>query len=485
MTLIAGLQIVLMLVSLVRAKALAILLSPAGFGVAATIDQLIIALVQLGAIGLPFASLKYMSEAHSDGTDKFWSVFLAFGKAILCLGIVTSVVVSLVMVIWPAIFGAELAAYRAYIQIAALSIPTTILTIFAANALAAAQNSVWAATTNLVVALSLGIGAIAGVVVGGLSGLYIGTAVVGFCGTALGLALLIQNRGWRWITQRREDAKLSAAVRHFPTSAGFYATSVFAALGLTFVRYTVFKDMGERSAGLFQSSISIALTTGAVLVSISNLYLIPLLNRKSHPLEKMTTCNDFTSNMTLVLIAFSLPIACFPKTVLSILYTREFMSAADVLYIFLVWQCVTQFTYVYQHLLIGFNDVLWVPLLAGAGFGSAALFTWLLVPWMGLVGAPIGLCLGMAAYAFGIILRLKIGFGVAISLGTFLRFLWTLIATISGGLLFVQGSEMTFSGISARVLFCIAYLIATWVIFLPNGGRTWSSLVKRFAGEQA
>lgn len=481
---IAALQVLMTLVALGRAKVLAILLSPSGFGVAATIDQLIMTVVQLGALGMPFASLKYMALAHSEGQAQFQRVATGFSQAILGVGLLSALVLLLILQLRPEWIGRELTPYLSYLKLAALCVPAAMLAILAANTLAAAQRPVGAAMMNFAVAFSLAVGAVIGVSIDGLSGLYAGTAIAGLLSTAGAALFLYRDVGVRWVAGRRGEGGIVAALRHFPASAGFYLTMVFAAGSMFLVRYLVLAHLGEASAGFMQSGMSIALTAGAVLTPLINLYLIPRLSRKAPPSDKVAACERFMLGLLPFMIVAIIPIVCFPKTIIQILYTDQFTPAAYILFSFVLWQCLAQISYIYLQLLIGMDDLVWVPLLALVGFGGSALLTELLLPRLGLIGAPAAMSLGMAIYAAAILARLKWKHGISVAARVHSRAAWLVAVAISGGVLFMQGTEFSLAGFGARGLFAVACLSLTWLFFVRGDGSTMA-LIKRFTGRRA
>ena len=78
---IGAIQVVIMLVALVRAKVLSVLLGPAGYGVASTIDQTVLSTMQLAHLSLPFTAMKFMARRHSDGHDAFERTYATFFRA--------------------------------------------------------------------------------------------------------------------------------------------------------------------------------------------------------------------------------------------------------------------------------------------------------------------------------------------------------------------------------------------------------------------
>jgi O-antigen/teichoic acid export membrane protein len=481
---IAALQVLMTLVALGRAKALAILLSPAGFGVAATIDQLIMTVVQLGALGMPFASLKYMALAHSEGQAQFQRVAAGFAKAILGAGLLSTLILLLILQFRPDWIGRELAPYLSYLKLAALCVPAAMLAILAANTLAAAQRPVGAAVMNFAVAFALAVGAVIGVILDGLNGLYAGIAIAGLLSTIGAALFLFRDVGVRWVMGRRGEAGVAEALRHFPASAGFYLTMVLSAGSMFLIRYLVLAHLGEAPAGFFQSGMSIALTAGAILTPLINLYLIPILSRKAPTADKVAACERFMLGLLPVLILAIIPILCFPQTIIRILYTDQFTPAAYILFSFVLWQCLTQIAYICLQLLIGLDDLFSVPVLALIGFGGSALLAELLLPRMGLIGAPAAMALGMAIYAVAILARLKWKHGVSLTSQIHGRVAWMMTVTLAGGFLFMRGAEFSLPGFGARALFAIACLVLTWLLFLRNDTATLA-LVRRFTGRRA
>ncbi|PYJ53124.1 MAG: hypothetical protein DME82_14795, partial [Verrucomicrobia bacterium] len=68
---IGFLQAVTILISAVRTKVFAVLLGPSGFGVLATIDQLILSICQFCNLSLPDTAVKFLSRSHSISEEQF------------------------------------------------------------------------------------------------------------------------------------------------------------------------------------------------------------------------------------------------------------------------------------------------------------------------------------------------------------------------------------------------------------------------------
>jgi O-antigen/teichoic acid export membrane protein len=370
----------------------------------------------------------------------------------------------------PAIFGADLARYHLYIQIALLGIPTVMLNVLFVNTLAAGQRPAAAAGLNLVVACGLAVAALIGVKVHGLAGLYIATGIFGFSALLASIAYL--RRTLR-IHIAGRSVKLFDELRQSPQilsySAYIYIAMSGYALTLLATRYVVLARLGEAPAGFLQASLSIALTVGAVLNPMSNLYLTPLVNRNMRAEEKAPAAHDFVSKMLALLLLASLPVVLFPRLMVALLYTNAFVVASTTLFLFVLWQCVYQVVNVYQQLLIGLDDVLFMALAATTGFGAAALLTYLLVPRLGLAGGALGLALGMLLYGAAALLRLRMGHAISIPAKVFVRTLVVITAVALAGWLFGNGTgELTVLGVLTRAVFGLGTVSVFWLLLNPG-----------------
>lgn len=106
-------HVLTMLVSLIRAKVLSVLLGPGNYGLASTVDQTAVSVVQLAGLSLPFTAMKFMAEAHSESAAAFERAFAMFLRALIALSVIAMAVVSALLWWQPGLFGKDLAPYRA------------------------------------------------------------------------------------------------------------------------------------------------------------------------------------------------------------------------------------------------------------------------------------------------------------------------------------------------------------------------------------
>src|SRR5882672_2219557 len=75
---IGAVQVITMLFTLVRSKVVAISAGPAGVGAISVVDQVVVLVAQISTFSLPYASIKMLSAAHSEGRESFARGYSAF-----------------------------------------------------------------------------------------------------------------------------------------------------------------------------------------------------------------------------------------------------------------------------------------------------------------------------------------------------------------------------------------------------------------------
>jgi PST family polysaccharide transporter len=470
---IGAIQLLIMLVALVRAKVLSVLLGPAGFGVVSTIDQATQTAMQLAHLSLPFTALKFMSRRHSDGHDPFERTYASFFRALL--GVALVAVLVLEMLLWwrPAVFGAELVAYRRYFAIAFLGIPSLMLNVLLINTLAAAQRGAAGALTNLVIGVVAAMAAIVGVTLGGFGGLYVAgvaSSVVATAGVVWylrrSLRVSITAHGARLRDELRESPEIVTYSLYVYIAVGAYLVAVLV------TRFFVFDALGPAGAGWLQALLSIALTVGAVMTPMSGLYLAPLLNRQMPVAAKLGVANDFASKIAPLFLLGGVAVSLFPSLALTVLFSHKFAGAAGVLFLFVVWQCLHHLVNVYLQLLIGLDDVRFYAALNCVAYVGAALVFRPLIDAYGLGGAAIALSVASVVNAIGTAARLALRFHARIGSVVLVRGGASVAAIMGAGALFRGSAELSPSGISLRVAYLVAVSLLLWMT-MSAAERAW------------
>jgi PST family polysaccharide transporter len=150
---IGVLQVLTIVVQIVRAKAISIVLGPAGLGIVGLIDQLITLIATVCALSLPTVVLRVMPRVH--GEPEFGRQYASFLQAVVIASVLGSAALGLLLMIEPMALGEVPARYETEFGIALISVPLLALGLLLPNVLAASMRPLGAAR------LSRGFGAVA------------------------------------------------------------------------------------------------------------------------------------------------------------------------------------------------------------------------------------------------------------------------------------------------------------------------------------
>jgi PST family polysaccharide transporter len=468
---VGTIQVVAILINLIRTKVVAVLLGPEGVGVVSTIDQVIQSAAYFSALSLPFAAVKFLSRAHSDGPDAFRASYGGFLKVLLLLSIVGTAVILAVVTLGSGLLGQQTSRYRGYAVIASIGIPAMVLGGFFVNVLAAARRTRASALMAVITNGAFTAAAAAGVLIGGISGLYVGTVAAGLLLTAgtvvyfhKALALPVYDRTPGPLRQLRRNPGIVSF-----TATQFLATMAYSA-SLLVARYTILEGFGEAEAGLLQAALAIALAVGLVLNPTNGLFLTPMVNRSITNDEKLAAVAEFQKKLMLVLSAAVMPIILFPDVVLSLLFSSRFTAASQFVFLFVVWQCLVQLAGVYQALLIGFDDLKAYAAITGVGHIGSAALCWILVPRYGILGVSIAFVVSNSAILLLSLGRLAVRYHLRVSRGVAMLTCYNLAALVIGGLVF---SKFPDTGAAPALLKLAGYalFVASLVCFLSKDER--------------
>jgi O-antigen/teichoic acid export membrane protein len=249
-----------------------------------------------------------------------------------------------------------------------------------------------------------------------------------------------------------------------------FGTSLTQPLAYLMARYAVLSHFGEAQAGLLQSAIALAASLGLVLNPANGLYLTPILNRDIPKEDKLRAALEFQRKLMIVLGLLAVPIVLFAPWLLILLYSRAFVEASGVVFLFVMAQCVTQMAGVYQALIIGLDDLKIYGLIVGVGQLSLGVISWGLAPRYGLLGVALGfLCASVIIFLVTLI-QLSVRHRLALP--------FRLRAVMAYGLLALLGAEglvAWFDGPSPLVIvgkvgFYGLFVLGSW-FFLEQAER--------------
>jgi O-antigen/teichoic acid export membrane protein len=382
-----------MVFMLARSKVVAMSVGPAGLGAIGVVDQFVLFTVQLCAFSVPFTATKFLSSAHSEGGEAFGRLYTAYLRLVLLLSALGTVVVLVVIGLWPSLLARELATYGSLVVVALLAIAPINVAALVQNALASSRRLGASATLGLISTVVLCTFTAIGTAAYGVTGYYFST-LVALSAAAVGGVLYLHR------AERIPAVALSnpfTELRRYRTAVrsalALYVASLTAPASELIARYAVVRAGTLVTAGLLQASLGIALTLRTFIRPSFSLFLVPVLNRRSTPEEKLRSAALFSRAMCAIAGAVSVAAALFPAQLLSILYTGRFSEAAPFVYLFMLAINIQQLGAINLALVFSLDDLKLYLASLIVGDVVSCLVSWLFVPRFGIPAIAAALIL--------------------------------------------------------------------------------------------
>lgn len=404
---IGGIQVVGILVTVGRSKATAVLLGPEGVGVVSVVEQAINLLVQLCTLSLPFAAVKFLSRSHSRGEAAFRQTYAGLFQALVAVTVVGASVALAVVWTRPEVVGEGLAPYHALLAVGIVAIPLVGLQGFFRNVVASSGQARTAAVLDVAVASVTAVGVVGGIVWAGTFGYFAGQFVAGVLVVAVVVVWLRRRFGLRPLRgggQVREEVRANPDI--VPFAAVMYVVAFTQPLALLVARYTVLDGLGEAAAGLLQAALALGLALSMVLNPANGLYLTPILNRDLPTAEKLEAALTFQRQLMVALGAAAMPLVLVPEALVVLLFSSEFVPAAELVFWFVAAQVLVQIAGVVQALVIGLDDVKVYGAAVVAAQAVLGVAAWALVPRLGVAGVGVAMLLSSGTLTLLLVARL-------------------------------------------------------------------------------
>ena len=411
--LIGGAQVLILVGGLVRLKFAAIYLGPSGVGIAGVIDQIAIVVLQIGSLNMPTVALRFFAIARSSGAAAFGRLYRGFMAIVLTGCVVAAAYAAMLFFVHPALISEELVPYRMVLFIALGIVPLTSAINLLRSTLSTLDRHREVARAMVASALLTAVASLIGIRAGGLPGLYIASFVATLAmAVTLHVSVLRDAR-----VGAGGGGSMVAAFREHP-SALRYAAAVYAAfftipLAYSVVRSTVLSALGPEAAGYLAASYSIATGARVCFTQASTQLLTPRASRTVPKEVRASEVSAYLHTLAIAMALAALPIALFPREVLTVLFSPRFIAAASYLGLFLLAELMMAFGAAQNTLLLGFDDLVGfiaMTLTASIAVIAGAVFV---VPRYGIIGA--GWTQVVAAFlGFAIsLVRLKVRHGLA------------------------------------------------------------------------
>jgi enterobacterial common antigen flippase len=407
---LGAIQILVMVAGLVRIKILALLLGPSGLGIVGVIDQIVGFLAHAGSMSLPFAALRYLSRHRGESPERFASLYIAFRRALLVAS-AFSVLLGLGFVVWKTRQpSSDLAPYRLAVIIGVFSAPAIALLALDRSVLAVFDRSRHAAVVALVAGIALIGSSFVGVRLGGLGGLYAGNLVVN-----LALASLLSRYVRAYLVRGNVPRPLApstvSTLRAEPGLVKFCTTihllTLASPAAYLVSRIVLLDSRGSVEAGLMAAAVGFGVAVRTAMSQANALYLTPLANRSTPMSDRAYAVSHYARTLTVLFLLGVVPIVLFPRPLLSVLYSREFLAASGTIGAFLIAEGLLLMAGVYQSLLIGFGDVNGYAASSLVANVATIIASLVLIPAHGIIGAAIAFIGGNCLLLVLTLLRLR------------------------------------------------------------------------------
>lgn len=403
--LLGGAQATLLVAGMARLKLIALLLGPAGMGVAGVIDLTAQLTLQIGALNIPTAALRFLAIAEQErGTQGFAWLYRTFLRITISSTALVAALVAVGFLLWPHV-TTEIGGFHVALLLSLAAVPLTGATNLIRNVLATLRRHRVAAQSLLASSAILVGSTYVGLRLGGLGGAYLAALLVALA-TVATLHTLVRP-SLRSVPVHRGGSLLALLKEHpdiVRFSATLYAVGFAIPLSYWIVRWTVLQRLGQEEAGFLTAAYAIASGLRTVFGQASTQYLIPLVSRDAPRDVRATESARYIRTLLFLLLAGALPLLLFPYELLLVLSSRAFLPAVVVVGAFILSEAVNVIGDAYRVLQLGLNDLHgYFVTTCGGAVMVAAFITWV-VPRYGLAGAAVlqvGAALIVLAWSIG------------------------------------------------------------------------------------
>jgi O-antigen/teichoic acid export membrane protein len=476
------LQLATMLVLLVRTKSLALLLGPENVGVMGATDRLFAVVTQTVSLSLPYAAIRFLPGAWSEGQGRFRSLAKRMVVVLAAIAAVTTAASIAITLGAPELWGRQFLPYRGVVLSAAATIPVLMLVPFITNAIAGRMHEGRSMTFTLVHAAVFSASAVFGAKWAGLSGVYMVYAVLGPLVVLWGLSVTFKGTSSAAAPAPQDPASIGWL--GLPTMFWRFSGTLML---LTFVMpyaalqvyTTVFRKLGPTTAGWMVAAIGLSLSVRTLLGSAHPVFLTPNVNRGGTPAERLVWANAFQRTFLLLTLGLVPPLLLFSGLAVNILYSAEFAPGARFAVFFILAEVVNLIAGTYGALVIAFDhfafnlvqNVTAQLILAGVALA--------LIPRLGIAGAGLGT---LAAPVFLLVtgtlfLWRRHGLRVPASIGVLAATVVVCLAV--AGAVGSVWQELTITSVAAKLALYAAILaVGAWFL-KPNEWARLRSLALR------
>jgi O-antigen/teichoic acid export membrane protein len=355
-SLFAVVRIVMLALSVIQGKFIAVMLGPTATGLYSVINNFLQLLTLLATLNLSVSATKYLSEYFSEG--KF--DYLRYAYSFCIKFVVAASVVSFLLIvlfsrqITQLLFGS--ANYREYVILTGATMLFSVSAVYVASlnglferrAIAAVQ--VLAAMLGLVSVLIL-------VPLFALRGYFVSLLLIAFFNFTLGYISVRRTPALHGSTGALGPPEKNVVRKHLFTFSGSnLILNITQPLCFFIIRYSILHAMGADGVGLYAACLSVATLIFGIF-QVNPYYYFPKMNTSMPAEERVKIINEFLRFSLLTLPPFMVGIILLPDLVVLILYSGKFVPIVGYLSLFVVAEFVNQIAAVFAVPVIGLTKL--------------------------------------------------------------------------------------------------------------------------------
>jgi PST family polysaccharide transporter len=409
-----GASAVVMATGLLRGKLVALVLGPAGIGMMGVLNQLNASLTQVLGFGLGSSAVKYIAAGEADERADREATACAFSVKLAAYATVISLVLALPVCL--ATFGSF--EHLALIICAGLTVPLAIISMTLGALLQARGPVSVIAKVQVYSALSAFLVGVPLVWLGGLWGL-VGALAATTVAPLVFFPLFIRIKFPGFRAALGPIPGISSLVR---MGFALIGTIIIAQLSAYLTRIAVVHHLGLAQAGYYQAAFSITGNIPAFVFAAMSADFYPRVAAAKNEVEALEATERQIKAGVLLATPCFVGLILFSPHLLRILYSDQFMEALGLLR-WMTWGVACRLvSWPLGYWLLARatpKELFW---LEGIGAILVMVFTFVLVPWLGLMGAGVAFVLGAVVYGLALVIFLRRRSGRGLSSGCLLWF---------------------------------------------------------------
>jgi O-antigen/teichoic acid export membrane protein len=355
-SLFAGVRVVMLAVSMVQGKFIAVMLGPTATGLYSVINNFLQLLTLVATLNLSVSATKYLSEYYSEGKLEHLRYAYWFCIKYVALASLASFLVIAVFSrqITHLLFGSG--DYREYVIITGATMLFSVSAIYVASLNGLFERRAIATVQVLAAMLGL-ISVVLLVPLFALRGYFVSLLLIAFFTFGLGYISVRRTSVLKKSSGNLDPAEKKSVRSHlFRFSGSNLILIVTQPLSFFIIRYSILAAMGADGVGLYGACLSVATLIFGIF-QVNPYYYFPKMNTSMPAEDRVKIINEFFRFSLLTLPPVMIGIILLPDLVVLILYSGKFIPIVGYLSLFVVAEFTNQMAGVFSVPVVGMTKL--------------------------------------------------------------------------------------------------------------------------------